>query len=730
MSADAGSESQMETLIKLARSYADGEPDAGMQLIAAVDEETIQLLPHELRAVIIDAILSGKKTSFDERSTKLLRSALNATVDEGFLVKKANAYFAAGEQMAAETLLEWRVLLAARKQAGSAIHVEALIDLCEVYQSGGKRDKAREIRDVAASACASANQKGAGKLLAKVAQSCYDALDLRQAEAILKRAVSALEAETGGKDDALVGQSSADLIDCLRLLHAVAEREERVDDALSIARRIQRLLGEKDGIDEIDRLLATYANLPDYFDLAVRPDGVDLCTDDFPKIVQEFSALDLAKYFVDAFSQTPGLTPQERDKVAADLFHIMRTVTKIVTGPAGATLTRSQETSIDLPRGLSDGYVQKITFGTTVTFRLVPNPPDEATFVNVTGITFSAGGKLIGMQELSLKGEDKFCLVKPMLAECGNVKQTASSTLQSLSNFTRDMLVGFFLKTTTFSINLPCVLDDYRRYLDDATNLKRALQYQEKDLLSFFERCARIEVSDPLTRALFQNGVRICRKIESIQIDRQTVSSCDLGGVTLTLAATINLNMRKTQAELDIPDIQGVDLRVGFNAPSELGAIGLDLRRSIPSRIESIKLSLPKDRLRRIVVGTAPGRWIGLDLDEATMRPAFDQNQNWMLFGFTSNPISGAAQSFYLRLDRHNELKMTTRELACLVSQTAMEGFSAEDPLTWKWGVIAVGAETVLTTGTILRSTIGDEATDKIAEEVQAVARFFKRLLF
>jgi hypothetical protein len=141
-------------------------------------------------------------------------------------------------------------------------------------------------------------------------------------------------------------------------------------------------------------------------------------------------------------------------------------------------------------------------------------------------------------------------------------------------------------------------------------------------------------------------------------------------------------------------------------------------------------LSLPKDRLRRIVVGTAAGRWVGLDLDEQTMRPAFDQNRNWMLFGVTSNPISGAAQSFYLRLDRHNELKMTTRELASLVSQTAMEGFNAEDPLTWKWGVIAIGAETVLTTGSILRSTIGDEATDMIAEEVQEVARFFKDLLF
>jgi len=268
--------------------------------------------------------------------------------------------------------------------------------------------------------------------------------------------------------------------------------------------------------------------------------------------------------------------------------------------------------------------------------------------------------------------------------------------LQALTNFGRDILVGFFLKVTTFSSNLPCDLNEYRRYLDDVINLKRALQYQEKDLLSFFERCARIEVSDPLTRALFQNGIRICRDVERILIERQTVSSCDLGGVTLTFAPTIHLSMRKTQAELDIPDIKGVDMHVDFNAPLELNAIGLDLRRSIPSQIESINLSLPKDRVRRIVVGTERDRWIGLDLDEQTMRPAFDQDGNWIIFGVTSNPISGAAQNFYLRLDRNNELKMSARELASLVAQTAMDGFDPQDPTTWQWGVIAIGAETML----------------------------------
>jgi hypothetical protein len=732
MTTNAMSESRLENLVNLALAYAEGSADSGAQLIASVDEETVPLLPHELRVTILDAILTGNKTALDDRSKALLQAILDATTDESYLVKKAERYIEAREQLGAETLLKWRVKLAARKQAGSNIHIEALIDLGEVYQSGGKSNDARAMREAAANACESGEVQitGVGKLLVKVAQSCYDASDLTQAQEIVKRAVSRFEtsAKEVSTDDA--PKRSADLKDCLRLQHSITQKVQSNDDALSVARRIQKLLGEKIRVDEIDRLLLTYANLPDQFDLTVRPDGVDLISDDFPKIVKEFSGLDLERYFIDAFAQSPGLSDEQRARVAADLFQVLRTVTKIVTSTAGSTLTLAEDVSVDLPRGLSDGYVQKVNFGTTVTFTLVPIPPDEAIFVNLTGITFSVGGKLIAVPQLALKAEGNICIVKPTLAECGTVAQTASSKLQAITNLGRNIVVGLFLKTTTFSTKLPINQNDYRGYLDSAINLKRSLQYQEKDLLSLFERCARIEVTDPLTRSIFQNGTRICRNVESVQIIRQSESSCDFNGVALRFAPTVNLDMKKTTSELDITELEGVDMSVAFNAPSELRAIGLDLRRSIPSHIEAINLSSPKHNSRRIVVRTAPGRWIGLDLSERTMLPAFDQNGNWMIFGVTSNPISGATQSFYLRLDRNNELKMSTRELTALVSQTALKGLDPADPSTWQWGAVAIGAETVLAAGTILRGTIGDEETDKIVDEVKDVAKFFKDLFF
>ncbi|CAN5680615.1 hypothetical protein BH10CYA1_BH10CYA1_64800 [soil metagenome] len=73
---------------------------------------------------------------------------------------------------------------------------------------------------------------------------------------------------------------------------------------------------------------------------------------------------------------------------------------------------------------------------------------------------------------------------------------------------------------------------------------------------------------------------------------------------------------------------------------------------------------------------------------------------------------------------------MSARELASLVSQTAMAGMNDNDPTTWQLGAVAIGAEPMLAAGTILRSTIGDEETEKIVDEVKDVAKFFKDLLF
>ena len=729
MSANTLSQEKSDTLAGLAQSYANGDAAAGARLIESVDEAMMPQLTHQIRAALLDAIMSGKKTALEERSSKLLRAALFATNDEDYLVKTGHAYLANGEQLAAETLLEWRVVLAARKQKGSPAHIDALMDLSDVYMAAGKTGEARDLREGAAMACEqrAAKDLDAARLLSTIAQTCYDASDFAQAESVLNRSLKLLDKP--GQDYSKDSKYAGEILECLRLMHAFAKRNNNYDQAQTVAKRIQNVQGKKDGVDEIERALVTYTSLPDYFELQTRPDGIDLFTDNFPGIVKECSGLDLEQYFLDAFSQTEGLTPAQREDLAKGLFHVLRTVTEFVSGAPGATLTRSEETSLDLPAGLSQGFVQKVNFGTKVTFRLVPNPPDEATFAEVTGITFSVGGKLLAMTELSLKAVGDKCIVTPILAEAGQVKQSASSAIEALKNTGKDFLVGMFLKHKKFSFELPIVLEEYRGYLADAINLKRSLQYNQKDLLTFFERCSRIEVDDPLTRAILEKGHRICRKVEDIKIERTAASNCDMGGAVLKFAPTINLKMVKKTTEMIIRSVKGVEVKVEFDAPSELRVIGLDLRRALPTRIESLKLGEAKCKIRRMIVGTGAGKWIGFDVDQS-MNPAFDPQGNWMVFGVTSNPISGTPQNFFLRLDKDNNLNMTPREIGALLNQTAMDGFDASDPSTWQWGAVAIGTQTLLTAGSVLRSTIGDESTDEIVDAAKKGLKKLKDFLF
>lgn len=701
------------------RGYTQGDNDAAERLIALVDEHTASIMTPDRRAILMAALLSRGRKNLDERSSQILKTALMATTDERYLTNTGLAYLEDGDQWAAETLIEWRAILAARKRRGSDMHIDALVDLAEVYEAGGKSSDATNVRNTASALCEAraADDKSVAAAMLRLAKACFDASDLPAAE---KLAHGAMTIAKGRQNEQLDG---------LRVLHAVARKKKDYDAARGLAKRIQQTMGGE-SVDEIDRLLLTYLNLPERFDLALRPDGIDLTTDHFPKIILETSGLDLEKYFIDAFSQAADLTPEERSKLAAGLYQVMRTITTFSTAMQGATVTRSEVTDIDLPAAMSGGYVQKVTFDKTVTFRLMPNPPDEATFVNVSGITFSVGGKLVAMSELSLRADGDICVVTPTLAESGNIKRTHANAFEALKNTGKDFLVSLFLKTQTFSTKLPIDGQQFREHLLDAINFKKALHFKEKDLLTFFERCSRIEIDDPLTRSLLERGTKLSGDLEKIRIERTRPSDCNLEGINLKIDSAVDFTLKRDKTQLAIPKIAGIKCAVAFDAPSDLKVIGLDLRKSLPQRIESLTLGARNtEKIRRILVGTAPERWIGLDLN-AEMRPATDANGNWMVFGVVSNPISGAAQSFYLRLDCKNEINMSTRELAALVNQTAMEGFDPADPMTWHWGAVAVGSQTLLAAGAVLRSTIGDEATDEIAEEVQKGIKFIKKLLF
>lgn len=719
---EACSSNPYDRFIELAESYAKGDAKSGKLLVAAVDETNVPHLPHAVRAVLMDTIMANSTAVLDPHSSKLLRAALVATTDISYLTLRAQHYLSVGHQQAAETLLEWRVVLCAQCHKGTTAHIEAMIDLAAVYLTAGKIAESRDLRGAAITTCeraAEVHPDEAAGLLGRVSLACFDASDLEQAERAAKRSLSLLEAANAAPEE---------LIKCLRVLHTLAQTEDNQRAAQNLAHRILRLQGATKAVDEIERAIATYIRLPEQFDLKLLPDGIDVSTSDFPGLIVECCGLDLKKYFKDAFAQSIFLTPAERARLAKDLFHAFKTVSSFSTGADGAKLVRTEALIIDLPHELTQGFVQQMTIGTTVGFRLVTNPPDGAAFADIEGITFNAGGKVIGVRQISLQADGQKCTITPQLDERGQVKQTFLNPLEALANSGKDFLVGMFLATQSLSTEVPIVLNDYRNYMAGAINFKSSLQYKEKDLLSFFERCSSIEIDDPFTRSLLQSGMRISKNGEEIRIDRQSWTECNLGGIALKMAPLLKLTLLKTQGQLDIPEVSGVDVRVPFDSPRDLTAIGLDLKRSLPQRLVSLKLSAKNtDGKRRLVTGIGPSLWIAVDVDD-NMAPAFDELGNWLIVGVTSNPISGSPQSFFLRLDKHNNLNMTAREITALVDQTATEAFDPKDPKTWHWGAVAFGAKTVLTAGDLIRSKFGEESTDKIAEEAKKLGKFIGKL--
>jgi tetratricopeptide (TPR) repeat protein len=659
----------------------------------------------------------------DAENAVLARQLVKGIEDAAYITAHSEAAFKAGNWAAAEILFERRCVLAASTAPDGDAQADLLMRLANIYQKQGKTDDAREARRAVASTWEKSGRVGKNELADRfvdLSQICMAANDTPEAERFAKRALALREKIDNCGTEAV--------IECLQLLHDVALRQKRMSDANSLQRKIEKLRSPEAPLDEIERALKSYVNLPEWVDLTLRTEGITLYTDDFPRLINESTGLDLRLYFADAFKDADFLKQPEKEKLAQDLFYLFKTVESFVSGPEGGRLERSELTVIDLPPGLSQDFVQKMNVEKEVTFRLTATLPDEVTFENVSGITFDVGNKKIALNQFNLKAHGNMCTVTPILAEQGQVQQEAKGIFGALKNAGKDLIIGAAMKMGKLPpIELPIVLEEFRTYLRDAMNFKALIQERGKDLVMFIERSAGITVDDPLTRSLLTRGMRILKKGADIELVREQKSVCDLGGIALEIAPTIKLSLAKKIEEVEIEKLHGIGVEVPFDAPPELAAIGLDLSRALPKKIISLSLGAKDDEdRRRLVVKTAPGCWMALDLN-VEMQPALDARGNWIVVGVTNNPISGAPQNFFLRLDSANNLTMTPREIAQIVTQTAIEGFDPSDPFTWKWGAVALGGQALLTAGTIIRGAAGD--TDEVKKTARKLGRFIGKLL-
>ncbi len=473
-------------------------------------------------------------------------------------------------------------------------------------------------------------------------------------------------------------------------------------------------------IDALRLTLESYLRLPQSTDFRILGDDVILRTTGFPELLLEATGLSFQQYFTDVWSAVEGLDASERKRLIEDFTGIFKDVRVMTSTAAGAVLERSGKTTIKLPEILSKGIVESITFGEEIKFRLDAEPPYQASFAEVKGISFRCMGFDIELLHLALRAENGLCHIVPTLAPAPVHK--SSGIMDKFKN----KVVSGLLKIKSLELKVPIVMDEFKQYLANALHLKTALREHKDDLLTFLDHLSEIKIEDSFARAVFRSANQYRRMNDRIEIYRDRTTITDCGGVMLTLASELKLTLCKRVDKLQIENIEGIGVQVPFEPPKQLEKMGINLQKTMPTMVNSFAVSLFNSSTRRqVVVGIGVNRWISFLINEF-LEPIWDPNGHLTIAGIASNPISENGQSFYLRLNKKFELDMSMPELMNLITNTAFEGFDPANPLTWHWGVVAAGGGSLLTVGSMLRinertiSNIKDNASalkSKVAEK-------------
>ena len=480
-------------------------------------------------------------------------------------------------------------------------------------------------------------------------------------------------------------------------------------------------------VDDIAQLLQTYINLPEQVDVTLTPDGMVVRTSDFPVLVLEMCQFDCHRYLKDVLAGVAWIDGQERAQLLEELHCLFASIKQFAADGDRFILTRAAASTSPLPARLSHGFCQQLKVAQQVKFRCSVSSPQELTVTEIEGITILAGGQMLALRALHLKRDGDRCRIDPQVERSGAAEGLPNDVWARVQRACRDAVLNVLMKVHSLSFDVPVVVAEFDEYMLNGMNFCQFLKMQEKDALILVEQTAKVCVIDPISRTLLACTLRIHKQEERIVLDRKQKNHCDLGGVALNFAPNVELSLKRTAERLTIEKLSGVGLEVPFEAPPELDAVGVDLHKSIPKRITSLNLSAPDaGQNRSLLIGTAPGCWVGLDLDRE-MQPLTDAAGNWVMYGVAANPISGLPQRFFIRLDRENNLNMTPREMTQIITDTAAEGFDPRDPATWTWGALALGGQTLLAADSLARGATDD--SDEIKKTARSLGRLIGRIL-
>jgi hypothetical protein len=216
----------------------------------------------------------------------------------------------------------------------------------------------------------------------------------------------------------------------------------------------------------------------------------------------------------------------------------------------------------------------------------------------------------------------------------------------------------------------------------------------DANYLKMIESISGTKIESPL-KEMVSGVTSISKQGDKIEIAREKNSSHDLGGVVLDAAKNIRFKVAQDgPSGVRLSNIEGINLKLPVQLPGVVKDLGIDPGKEIVTSVKTLGLSSPDQAGRRKVLLETDHimRQVGVMLGP-DMKPALDPKGNWYLYGMVDNPVSQQKLPLVLRMDKSNQLAMSTQELMRIGSIAAWQGTDNGGTAAVGFGLVSVATE-------------------------------------
>ncbi len=323
----------------------------------------------------------------------------------------------------------------------------------------------------------------------------------------------------------------------------------------------------------------------------------------------------------------------------------------------------------------------------------LPLPAEVAKAVNLPQ-PFKANLKEVKISEPDKEGNRYLSIKTDSLLE--SVKIKVGPEMNPILDEKGNISVEFSVKHNKDSLGLVVSFNpkDLENPPEKGPDFKISLKGNDSSYLKLIESISGTKIDAPL-KDMISNVSSISKSGDRVSIERDKASSHDLGGVILNAGRKVEFNLSQDgPSGVRLSKIDGIYLKLPVQLPQLVKDLGIDPGSHIHTKVKTFGLGSPDAQGRRKLLLETDHllKQVGLMLGE-DMKPALDPKGNWYMYGFVDNPLANKQMPMVLRMDKNNNLDMSTQELMRMGSLAAWQAKDNGGLEGAGFGVIAVATE-------------------------------------